>query len=73
MSSYTAQPPALRRVQYDTAAGAIIVQAFFETTITNDSDPADVITKPWQPVTFSLPAELAAQISTLATAALNAS
>lgn len=47
------------------------VQAFFETTITNDTDPADVAVKPWQSVSFPLSADLAAQISALASAALN--
>jgi hypothetical protein len=72
MSSYTAQPPALRRVQYDPAAdGSVTVTAFFETAITNDANPSDVITKPWEIVSFPLPAELAAQVSALATAALS--
>lgn len=74
MPSYTAQPPALRRVQYDPAAdGSVTVQAFFETKIVNDEDATDAITKPWQQVNFALPAELAAQVQALATAALASS
>jgi len=71
MSSYTALPPALRRVQYDPAAdGTVVATAFFETVLTNDADPADRIPKAWVSVPFELPPELAQEILDLATAQL---
>lgn len=72
MASYNSSTT-LKRVQYDPAPnGAVTVQAFFETTLTNASDPSDVAVKPWQQVEFTLPAELASQIAALAEAARNA-
>lgn len=72
MPSYSSDT-ALKRVQYDPAVdGSVVATAFFETTITNDDDPTDVAVKPWQLANFPLPADLAAQIEQLATAALNA-
>jgi len=71
MPSYTALPPALRRVQYDPAAdGTVVATAFFETVITNDDDPTDRIPKAWMSVPFELPPELAQEILDLATAQL---
>ena len=73
MSSYTTQPPALRRVQYDPASdGSVTAQAFFETVLVNDDVPADKITKPWVQVNFTLPTALASQVLALAQAALPA-
>lgn len=65
--SYTARPPALRRVQYDPSAdGSVTVQAFFETVIVNNDDATDTIGSPWDKVTFTLPADVAAQVKALA-------
>lgn len=71
MPKYTEQPPALRRVQYDPDPdGGVKAQAFFETVLVNDDNSADRIPRPWQPVEFTLPPELAEQIRVLAAAAL---
>lgn len=71
MSSYTALPPALKRVQYDPAAdGSVTATAFFETTIQNDDDANDKVVKPWVSVAFPLPEKLAADIDDLATVEL---
>lgn len=72
MPSY-ATATALKRVQYDPAPdGSVTAQAFFETTVTNVNDPADVAVKPWQSVTFTLSQNIVGQIEQLAIAARDA-
>lgn len=71
MPSYTSSTR-LARVQYDPAAdGSVIATSFFETTLTNDDDPDDVSVKPWESVTHTIPAELAAEVEEHATDALD--
>lgn len=72
MPSYTSSTR-LARVQYDPALdGSVVATSFFETTLTNDNDPDDVIVNPvWTSVTHAIPGLLAEAVQEHATDALD--